>query len=409
MKWIVHLTVVLLNVLWVAFFLTDPLAVFVQRRSSNSSDEEMKVGEFCLQPPSDKMWTSTPGPADVPTDKTRMTSDANRDRTNTPNESQSVSRTATEPDYLNSSQQSDIRAPTAASEPPSTSSAIRDLNEATTAPPTVQTSTSSVVISVISNSTSEAAPVPATDCSTVPVTQRNIRNGQYHRSCCVEVSRMRIPLSEITRYYRTMPRHPCVQAVVLITKNGKQICADPNDKWTQRTVQFIDLTPKIQEASQSDRCASTVRDLTEVTTATIPLHILTSSEVTSELEVISSSTSEAAPVTATESSKTPVTQRKIQNQWDIRRCPCIVFAKSVPVSGIKEYRYHEATPWCSQNTLILITKSGQEICVDPDDRRFQMIMKYIDLRSKTEEASQSDRRASTVRDLTEVTTATIPL
>uniref|UniRef100_A0A3P8TCG4 Chemokine interleukin-8-like domain-containing protein n=1 Tax=Amphiprion percula TaxID=161767 RepID=A0A3P8TCG4_AMPPE len=56
-------------------------------------------------------------------------------------------------------------------------------------------------------------------------------SGDQDCSCCVEVSRMRIPLSEITRYYRTMPRHPCV----LITKNGEQICADPNDKWTQRT------------------------------------------------------------------------------------------------------------------------------------------------------------------------------
>ncbi|XP_054863447.1 uncharacterized protein LOC111582714 [Amphiprion ocellaris] len=242
MKWIVHLTVVLLNILWVAFFLTDPLAVFVQRRSSNSSDEEMKVGEFCLQPPSDKMWTSTPGPADVPTDKTRMTSDV-------------------------------YAAPkTAAGEPPSTSSTIRDLNEATTAPPTVQTSTSSEVTSVISSSTSEAAPVPQTE----------IWDEQYHDSCCPVVTTAKVPLKVnpfqgsvprreerhqwssgssnlvpdtccfsyyprrikkdlIVRYYMT--DNCCTKpAVILVTQKSRNICADPSLSWVKGIMKNIDHT-----------------------------------------------------------------------------------------------------------------------------------------------------------------------
>ncbi|GAA6221707.1 uncharacterized protein LOC108890199 [Lates japonicus] len=53
MQWTVQITVALLNIVWVGFFLQPhPLSVFVERRSTDSS------AEFCIQPPSDMNWTS---------------------------------------------------------------------------------------------------------------------------------------------------------------------------------------------------------------------------------------------------------------------------------------------------------------------------------------------------------------
>ncbi|XP_017165787.1 uncharacterized protein LOC103480216 [Poecilia reticulata] len=63
MQQVVWIIVVLLNVVWISFFLTPDLdfSVFVERRSISSSDETFMM-EFCLQPDSDRKWTSA-GPS----------------------------------------------------------------------------------------------------------------------------------------------------------------------------------------------------------------------------------------------------------------------------------------------------------------------------------------------------------
>ncbi|XP_014865489.1 PREDICTED: uncharacterized protein LOC106931720 isoform X2 [Poecilia mexicana] len=63
MQQVVWISVVLLNVVWISFFLTPDLdfSVFVQRRSISSSDETFMM-EFCLQSDSDRKWTSA-GPS----------------------------------------------------------------------------------------------------------------------------------------------------------------------------------------------------------------------------------------------------------------------------------------------------------------------------------------------------------
>ncbi|CAK6965273.1 uncharacterized protein LOC122973332 [Scomber scombrus] len=77
MQWTLRITVVLLNIAWVAFFLQPhPFSMFVQRRDTDSTDEEMHFGEFCIQPQSKMNWTSNLHPVNITSNKTiNMTSE----------------------------------------------------------------------------------------------------------------------------------------------------------------------------------------------------------------------------------------------------------------------------------------------------------------------------------------------
>ncbi|XP_070849932.1 C-C motif chemokine 3-like 1 [Chaetodon trifascialis] len=78
MQWTVRLTVALLNILWVVFFLTpDPFSVSVQRRSARSSEEETLFHEFCVAP--EPHMTSSPHSVNITTNKTNSTDTAAED------------------------------------------------------------------------------------------------------------------------------------------------------------------------------------------------------------------------------------------------------------------------------------------------------------------------------------------
>ncbi|XP_039679029.1 uncharacterized protein LOC120573386 [Perca fluviatilis] len=77
MQWALQVSVALLNIVWIAFFLTpEPFSVFVQKRNTI---EEILYEEFCIQPPAVKIpanktntnptsqVTSAPAPGSEPT------------------------------------------------------------------------------------------------------------------------------------------------------------------------------------------------------------------------------------------------------------------------------------------------------------------------------------------------------
>ncbi|XP_067436468.1 uncharacterized protein [Thunnus thynnus] len=68
MQWTVHVSVLLLNIVWILFLLQPhPFSVSVQRRSSDSNKE------FCIQLPSEMNWTSTLHSVNITDNKTNTT------------------------------------------------------------------------------------------------------------------------------------------------------------------------------------------------------------------------------------------------------------------------------------------------------------------------------------------------
>ncbi|KAM3589986.1 uncharacterized protein V6R79_001256 [Siganus canaliculatus] len=60
MHWTIQVALVLFSMAWIALFShPDPLAVFRQRRQSDSSGEVVMSGQFCVEPQSESIWTST--------------------------------------------------------------------------------------------------------------------------------------------------------------------------------------------------------------------------------------------------------------------------------------------------------------------------------------------------------------
>ncbi|NXO21356.1 CCL5 protein, partial [Cisticola juncidis] len=57
--------------------------------------------------------------------------------------------------------------------------------------------------------------------------------------CCFSFTSRPIPRSRIQSAYRTSTSC-AMQAVILITKNGRQICADPKAHWVQKQLEHLE-------------------------------------------------------------------------------------------------------------------------------------------------------------------------
>ncbi|CAI5670855.1 unnamed protein product [Oreochromis niloticus] len=54
------------------------------------------------------------------------------------------------------------------------------------------------------------------------------------RPCCVDVTKDNVSADVVGQTYREQAaRHHCVKAIIFDTKNGKQLCADPDAQWVK--------------------------------------------------------------------------------------------------------------------------------------------------------------------------------
>ncbi|XP_027895150.1 uncharacterized protein LOC114158039 isoform X3 [Xiphophorus couchianus] len=227
MQQVVWISLVLLNVVWISFFLTPDLdfSVFVQRRSKSSSDETFMM-EFCLQPEVFTKWTSTESPARRPDEDiniiTELTAIAEQDLKQT--------EMFGSADQNNPSNQtdheanSDLYGPTASTD------------EQRLTPP-----------SEFSSEADRVAKVPTT-----PRNQKvNVNQPDQHRiidsshsgfpdDCCFEFFRLPMNKKLISSYSMTDNR--CAKrAVILITHRKRNICADPSQPWVKNVMNFLDI------------------------------------------------------------------------------------------------------------------------------------------------------------------------
>ncbi|PNJ06245.1 C-C motif chemokine 18 [Pongo pygmaeus] len=64
--------------------------------------------------------------------------------------------------------------------------------------------------------------------------------GTNKEFCCLVYTSWQIPQKFIVDYSETSPQCP-KPGVILLTKRGRQICADPNKKWVQKYISNLKL------------------------------------------------------------------------------------------------------------------------------------------------------------------------
>ncbi|XP_027143331.1 uncharacterized protein LOC113747570 [Larimichthys crocea] len=287
MQWTVQVIVVLLNIAWIAFFLQpDPFLVFVQRRSSDSSDEEMLFRQFCIQPHPDMNWASTAHSANITSNKTNSTKTTAEEKTKLSlHEAHVINKTETHDCQCNNThmKQSDysgfsdikFRAPAPGCKPmiimtfPNKKvcvdvetffsvfeSLASDWDETTPAPSTAQRLTSSEVTTAsgfISSSSSEAAHVTVTRQSKPPVQEKD--NEDPTRSpgltnCCVTVSRMEIPFHTIKGFMVQQRFGVCVTAIIFFTNDGQIFCTYVRAPWVRKALIRLHKINKAREQAE---------------------------------------------------------------------------------------------------------------------------------------------------------------
>ncbi|KAF3697542.1 C-C motif chemokine 14 Chemokine CC-1/CC-3 [Channa argus] len=198
MQLTVQIGVVFLNLGWIFFFFQpDPLAVFVQKRSSETAVK------FCLQSTSEMTWT-TPIPSEI---------------------------TSTPPSKI-----------TWTSPTPS---------EITSTPPSKITWTSPTPSEISSTPPSQKTwktPIPSDKITSKPQSKmtwtRRVESGNINskinvlKECCTNFYRKRIKIDLIRSYYMTT--NQCSKTGIILVTARSHICVDPADAWVQSVRKTLD-------------------------------------------------------------------------------------------------------------------------------------------------------------------------
>ncbi|XP_037360337.1 lymphotactin-like [Talpa occidentalis] len=78
-------------------------------------------------------------------------------------------------------------------------------------------------------------------CCLAAYTVEGVGSEVLGRSMCVELATKPLHVKQIMSY--TIDEGP-LKAVIFITKRGKKICANPDDKWVKNAIRHVDRLAK---------------------------------------------------------------------------------------------------------------------------------------------------------------------
>nr|XP_030707922.1 C-C motif chemokine 8-like [Globicephala melas] len=67
-------------------------------------------------------------------------------------------------------------------------------------------------------------------------------------TCCFIVISKKIPFKKLDSYTRITNSRCPQEAVIFKTKEGKEVCADPKQKWVQNSIELLDRKPQALKA-----------------------------------------------------------------------------------------------------------------------------------------------------------------
>lgn len=80
-------------------------------------------------------------------------------------------------------------------------------------------------------------------------------------SCCLSVSKTKIPVEDI-KNYSMQAAPPCpIRAVRFHTMKDKTICSDPNDSWTKKAINHVDKMNSQKHLKEPIRCYTSATNL----------------------------------------------------------------------------------------------------------------------------------------------------
>ncbi|XP_060785664.1 uncharacterized protein LOC132891743 isoform X5 [Neoarius graeffei] len=87
-------------------------------------------------------------------------------------------------------------------------------------------------------------------------------------SCCLQTSKIKIRITEMLNYLlQNAP--PCrIKAVRFLLKNGKTLCSDPEDSWTQCAMKKLDKINRTAPNNSPSRTFASWTETTSMTTTT---------------------------------------------------------------------------------------------------------------------------------------------
>ncbi|XP_067436958.1 uncharacterized protein [Thunnus thynnus] len=230
MQWTVHVSVLLLNIVWILFFLQPhPFSVSVQRRSSDSNKE------FCIQLPSEMNWTSTLHSVNITDNKTYNTNTTFQEYGQS---NLSLHESSNSTNMIKCQQHCQYNK-TKIQQKDQDSSLLLEINLISPTPqhkpkriPQSLLSWSCVDVSTVGDRFEKTAASP-------PHEQGRPPSVKGPDDCGFKFYPRIVNKNSIQSYYSTDYRCPRT-AIILVTRKSCHICVDPNLSWVKKIMKSLD-------------------------------------------------------------------------------------------------------------------------------------------------------------------------
>ncbi|XP_060785628.1 mucin-5AC-like isoform X2 [Neoarius graeffei] len=231
-------------------------------------------------------------------------------------------------------------------------------------------------------------------------------------SCCLQTSKIKIRITEMLNYLlQNAP--PCrIKAVRFLLKNGKTLCSDPEDSWTQCAMKKLDKINRTAPNNSPSRTFASWTETTSMTTTTENSMATTTPRRASHTERRVSHTNQDEPEGEP---KGECTEEKAKIPWTLRclkkktrhgspvSC-CLQTSKiKIRITDMLNYLLQNRPP-CPIKAVRFLLKNGKTLCSDPEDSWTQHAIKELDKRKNTNAPNTSPSR--TFASWTETTSST---